>query len=141
MDYRVRILRYAGVSLGLGIFSMVSWALITDVIDDSEIRTGRREDGSIYALYSFARKLGQAASAGASGLLLTLVGYSDATAFEPSVLEGIYTISTIVPAIGFGALALILWLWYPLNKAAVEKNVKILMERHEHGDSSGVADK
>ena len=127
--------------LGLGIFSMVSWALITDVIDDSEIRTGRREDGSIYALYSFARKLGQAASAGASGLLLTLVGYSDATAFEPSVLEGIYTISTIVPAIGFGALALILWLWYPLNKAAVEKNVKILMERHEHGDSSGVADK
>ena len=116
--------------LGLGIFSMVSWALITDVIDDAEIQTGRREDGSIYALYSFSRKLGQAASAGASGLLLTLIGYSETTAFEPSVLEGIYNISTLVPAIGFGALALILWFWYPLHKKAVERNVRILMEKH-----------
>ena len=119
--------------LGLGIFSMVSWALITDVIDDQELRTGRREDGSIYALYSFARKLGQAAAAGASGLLLTLVGYSESTAFSPPVLEGIYNISTIVPAIGFGALALVLWLWYPLNKKQVEENAKKLRELHgEH---------
>ena len=50
--------------LGLGVFSMVSWALITDVIDHSEIVSGVREDGSIYAMYSFARKLGQAAAAG-----------------------------------------------------------------------------
>ena len=36
--------------LGLGVFAMVSWALITDVIDYSELRNGVREDGSIYAL-------------------------------------------------------------------------------------------
>ena len=42
--------------LGLGLFAMVSWALITDVIDYSEIKNGIREDGSIYSLYSFARK-------------------------------------------------------------------------------------
>ena len=53
--------------LGLGVFTMTSWALITDVIDYSELRNGIREDGSVYALYSFARKLGQAASAGLSG--------------------------------------------------------------------------
>ncbi len=116
--------------LGLGFFSMVSWALITDVIDYSEIKNGIREDGSIYAIYSFARKLGQAASAGISGFLLTLVGYSDATAFEPTVLEGIFNISTLVPAIGFALLALILWLWYPLKKRIVLRNVEILKEKH-----------
>lgn len=118
--------------LGLGIFAMVSWALITDVIDDAEIRNGRREDGSIYALYSFARKLGQAASAGITGALLSAIGYSDKTAFEETVLRGVYDISTLVPALGFGALALILWFWYPLHKKRVEENVRILEIKHEN---------
>ena len=34
--------------LGLGMFNMVVWALITDVIDYSEIVNGVREDGSVY---------------------------------------------------------------------------------------------
>jgi len=109
--------------LGLGMFSMVSWALITDVIDDAELRNGVREDGSIYALYSFARKLGQAASAGLSGALLSLIGYSQATAYDPGVLDGIFTISTLVPALGFALLAAVLWFWYPLKKQRVEDNV------------------
>jgi GPH family glycoside/pentoside/hexuronide:cation symporter len=117
--------------LGLGIFAMVSWALITDVIDDAEIKNGRREDGSIYALYSFARKLGQAASAGITGALLSAIGYSDKTAFDETVLKGVYDISTLVPALGFGALALILWFWYPLHKKKVEENVKLLSLKHE----------
>ncbi len=116
--------------LGLGIFSMVSWAIITDVIDDAELRSGRREDGSIYALYSFARKLGQAASAGLTGALLSLIGYSDANAFKPEVLEGIYDISTLVPALGFALLSLILWFWYPLHKKKVEENVHLLKIKH-----------
>lgn len=119
--------------LGLGIFTMVSWALITDVIDDAEIRFGRREDGSIYALYSFARKLGQAAAAGLSGALLSVIGYSEQTAFAPQVLSGIYTISTVVPAIGFVLLSLILYFWYPLRRARVEKNAEILSNSRTKG--------
>lgn len=125
---------YVGINLvswlGLGIFAMVSWALITDVIDYSEIRNGVREDGSIYALYSFARKLGQAASAGLSGGLLTLIGYSQDTAFDAPVLSGIFNISTLVPATGFIGLGVILWFWYPLHKKEVQKNVLILKEKH-----------
>lgn len=119
--------------IGLGVFAMVTWALITDVIDYSEIKNGKREDGSIYALYSFARKLGQAAAAGLSGFLLTAIGYNDATAFDPDVLDGIYNIATLVPAAGFIALALILWLWYPLHKKAVEENVRILERKRKNG--------
>ena len=116
--------------LGLGVFSMVSWALITDVIDDSEVRTGIREDGSVYALYSFARKLGQAAAAGLSGGLLTFIGYSAETAFDTGVVNGLYDIATLVPALGFGVLSLILWFWYPLQKQKVEENVAELKKRH-----------
>lgn len=116
--------------LGLGFFSMVSWALITDVIDYSELKNGVREDGSVYALYSFARKLGQAASAGLSGILLSAIGYSQETAFTPKVVNGIYNISTLIPAFGFAAMALILWLWYPLHKKQVDANVAELKEKH-----------
>ncbi len=118
------------VWLGLGVFTMISWALITDVIDYSEIKNGIREDGQIYALYSFARKLGQALAAGVSGWLLGAIGYSAETAFEPAVLEGIFNISTIVPAIGLILLALIMWFWYPLHKKTVDANVAFLKEKH-----------
>ena len=113
---------------------MVSWALITDVIDDSELRNGVREDGTIYALYSFARKLGQAVAAGLSGWLLTAIGYN-AKALEQgvsqtqSVKDGIFSISTLVPALGFLLLALVLWTWYPLHKKQVDANVAALEAR------------
>lgn len=120
--------------LGLGVFSMVSWALITDVIDYSEIKNGIREDGTVYSIYSFARKLGQALAAGVSGWLLTAIGYVSSTPENPvtqtqSVLDGIFNISTLVPAIGFLLLALVLWFWYPLHKKQVDKNVEILKEK------------
>lgn len=121
--------------LGLGMFSMVSWALITDVIDYSEIKNGVREDGSIYALYSFARKLGQAVAAGLSGWLLTAIGYNEKALEQgisqtQAVKDGIFSITTLVPALGFVLLALVLWFWYPLHKKQVDANVAILKEKH-----------
>lgn len=116
--------------LGLGMFSMVSWALITDVIDYSELKNGIREDGSVYALYSFARKLGQAASAGLSGLMLSAIGYTQETAFDEGVVNGIFNISTIVPAIGFALLVAVLWFWYPLHKKEVDANIEELKKKH-----------
>jgi len=116
--------------IGLGMFSMVSWALITDVIDATELQNGVREDGSVYALYSWARKLGQAASSGLTGGLLTLIGYTELTAFEPTVTTGIFNISCIVPGIGFALLGAILWFWYPLHKKQVDANVAALKEKH-----------
>ena len=118
--------------LGLGLFAMVSWALITDVIDYSEIKNGIREDGSIYALYSFARKMGQAAAAGLTGLFLTVIGYEkiEGQPLAESVKNGIFNISTLIPAIGFILLSAVLWFWYPLHKRQVDENVRILKEKH-----------
>lgn len=123
------------VFIALGTFTMVSWALITDVIDHQEILSGVREDGTVYALYSFARKLGQAASAGLTGFLLSAIGYSQETAFESGVVSGIYSIATLLPALGFALLAAILFFWYPLKKTLVESNVLELKRRREGGEN------
>ena len=122
--------------LGLGVFSMVNWALITDVIDYSEIRNGIREDGAVYALYSFARKLGQAVAAGLSGWLLEAIGYngnavSQGVSQTQAVKDGIFNITTLVPALGFLLLGLVLIFWYPLKKRKVEENVEILKAKRE----------
>ncbi|MBO5154550.1 MAG: MFS transporter [Eubacterium sp.] len=115
--------------VGLAAFSLICWAMITDVIDDTEVQTGERSDGTIYSVYSFARKLGQAAASGVTGGLLTMIGYSNATQFDPNVTEGIFMLSTLVPAIGFLILGVALFSFYPLNKKRVEENARILSGR------------
>lgn len=121
--------------LGLGVFSMICWALITDVIDDAELKNGVREDGSVYALYSFARKLGQAFAAGLSGWLLEAIHYNEKALEQgisqtQSVKDGIFNIATLVPALGFAALALVLWFWYPLHKKRVDANAAAIKRKH-----------
>lgn len=125
----VYVLFYVIAFIGIGFFNTVIWAMITDVIDDAEVKNGIREDGTIYAVYSFARKLGQAFSSGMVGGLLSMVGYTPKTAFDPAVTEGIFKISCIVPIIGLTAVALALLFIYPLNKKRVEANVAELARR------------
>ena len=74
-------------------------------------------------------------ASGASGFLLTAIGYDTAAASagqaqSAGVLNGIFTISTLVPAVGFAALAIILWFWYPLHKKQVAANVAALKQKH-----------
>ncbi len=116
-------------NIGVGYFNVVIWAMITDVIDDAEIKNGIREDGTIYSVYSFARKMGQALSSGLTGGLLTLIGYTEATAFDPDVTLSIFRMSCIIPAAGFILVAVVLVAFYPLSKKKVEENIMELKKR------------
>lgn len=120
---------YMVANIGVGFFNMVIWAMITDVIDDAKVKNGVREDGTIYSVYSFARKIGQALSSGMIGALLSVIGYSAATAFNPEVVNGIFNMTCIIPAIGFVGIALVLMFLYPLSKNRVEANVLELKKR------------
>lgn len=120
---------YVVANIGAGFFNMVIWAMITDVIDDAEVKNGVREDGTIYSVYSFARKIGQALSSGMIGALLSVIGYSAATAFNPEVVNGIFNMTCIIPAIRFVGIALVLMFLYPLSKNRVEANILELKKR------------
>ncbi len=127
----VYVVFYTLAYIGLGFFNTVIWAMITDVIDDAEVKNGVREDGTIYSVYSFARKLGQAFSSGMIGGLLTMIGYSKDTAFDPEVTRGIFNLSCVIPAAGLLAVALALFFIYPLNKKKVEENCAELARRRK----------
>ncbi len=115
---------------GMGFFNMITWAFITDVIDYQEVKTGSREDGTVYAVYSFARKVGQALAGGIGGFALTAIGYvSESSSQTPQVADRIYTVATLIPGICYLIVFLIMQFGYPLNKKVVEQNTAILQER------------
>lgn len=121
--------------LGIGMFNMVVFAMVTDVIDDIEVTRGVREDATCYSVYSFARKLGQAFAGWFSGAALGWIGYqSGATAVQSrATLDGLYTYTTLLPAIFFALLFVAMFALYPLSKRRVDANVATLKARRAEG--------
>lgn len=48
-----------GLNVGNAVFQISVWAIVADCIEVSYRKTGKSEEGSLYALYSFFRKLSQ----------------------------------------------------------------------------------
>ena len=117
--------------LGFGLFNLIIWAFVSDVIDDQEVRTGNREDGTIYAVCSFARKLGQAIASALGGWALGWIGYAEGSLSgqTQAVKDGIYNIATLVPMILYIAVGVCLFVIYPLSKKKVNENAAVLKER------------
>ena len=112
---------YLGVCLlsGIGnsfIFLMV-WALVNDAIDDYMVKSGRRDDGTAYSLFTFCRQIGQTVAAILVNAGLMAVNYDkDVIASSPEMLDSMYLQSCLIPAILFILIFVLLWFFYPLNK-------------------------
>ena len=116
-------------TVGTTCFNMLIWANITDIIDYQEILTGKRDDGTIYGMYSFARKIGQALAGGLGGFILSFIGYNSASATQTAaVIDSIYTVSTIFPGVCYIGIGLLLVFAYPLSKKVVNENSTKLSE-------------
>lgn len=117
--------------LGFGLFNLIIWAFVSDVIDDQEVRTGSRDDGTIYAVCSFARKVGQAIASALGGWSLGWIGYVEGslTGQTAAVKDGIYNIATMVPMILYLAVGICLIVIYPLSKKKVAENTAALKVR------------
>ncbi len=61
--------------LGLGFYTCVSWALMADAIDYNEWKNGTKEEGTVYSLHSFFRKLAQGLGPSAVILIMGALGY------------------------------------------------------------------
>ena len=75
LDLIVYILCQLIYSLGLGIYSTVSWAMMGDAIDYNEWKTGKREEGTVYSLHSFFRKLAQGLGPALALVIMNGLGY------------------------------------------------------------------
>jgi len=110
--------------VGMGVYTCVSWAMMGDAIDYNEWKFGTREEGTVYSLHSFFRKLAQ--GVGPSMVLLIMgwlgyeaklgtIGQSAVTAHNMCwLVAGLYMFSALVQFIG---LALI----YNLDKKTLAK--------------------
>ena len=61
--------------LGLGFYTCVSWALMADAIDYNEWKNHTKEEGTVYSLHSFFRKLAQGIGPSLVILLMSALGY------------------------------------------------------------------
>ena len=117
---------------GTAFLNVVIWAFVTDVIDYHEYLTGLREDATIYSVYSFARKVGQAVAGGLGGFLIAAVGYNAALETQTEgTLNGIHALGTLGPALFYAVIFLILMFLYPLNKKRTEQLAVDIAERRK----------
>ena len=115
--------------LGMGIYTCVSWAMMGDAIDYNEWKFGTREEGTVYALHSFFRKLAQGVGPAAVLLIMGGLGYvetlgtigqSAQTAHNMCwLVASLYMFSAVVQFIG---LAIV----YNLDKKTLAKMSKDL---------------
>ena len=82
LDLIIYIVCQLVYSLGLGIYSTVSWAMMGDAIDYNEWKTGKREEGVVYSLHSFFRKLAQGVGPAVALIIMENMGYKN-NAIDP----------------------------------------------------------
>ena len=110
--------------VGMGVYTCVSWAMMGDAIDYNEWKFGKREEGTVYSLHSFFRKLAQGVGPSMVLLIMGALGYvselgsigQNATTAHNMcwLVAGLYMFSAVLQFIG---LALI----YNLDKKTLER--------------------
>ena len=122
---------------GLTTLVMQLWAMVTDSTDDIEVTTGSRDTGTAYSVFNFFRKLGQVLSAVCvNGALLGMnYRYEKGAVQTPENLKIMYDLATLIPAVLFGIMAVLLFAVYPLSKRRVarlqEEKERDLKESYE----------
>ena len=100
--------------IGMGVYTCVSWALMGDAIDYNEWKFGTREEGTVYSLHSFFRKLAQGVGPSVVLLLMGVLGYesklgtigqSAATSHNMCwLVAGLYMFSAVLQFIGIAVI-------------------------------------
>ncbi len=124
--------------VGMGVYTCVSWAMMGDAIDYNEWKFGTREEGTVYSLHSFFRKLAQGVGPSMVLLIMGALGYvskygtigqTAETAHNMCwLVAGLYMFSAVLQFIG---LALI----YNLDRKTLDKMNAELAERHANTEN------
>ena len=147
LDLVIYVICQLVYSLGLGIYSTVSWAMMGDAIDYNEWKTGKREEGIVYSLHSFFRKLAQGVGPAVALVIMAGLGYvNNATneageAFIDVSLLGwdvavnlrvlVAALFLVAALMQFVGLALI----YNLDKKTLETMTNELEARHAQNET------
>jgi GPH family glycoside/pentoside/hexuronide:cation symporter len=99
--------------------TLVRDIVLSDVIDEDELHTGRRREGSYFGVTAFIERLVMVLIGGSSSLVLGLSGYdAGLTTQPPSVGLGIRLGMSLLPGVAL-AIFLVALKYYPLGKEQV----------------------
>ena len=117
---------------GMGVYTCVSWAMMGDAIDYNEWKFGTREEGTVYSLHSFFRKLAQGIGPSIVLLIMGWLGYasklgtigqSPETAKNMCwLVAGLYLFSAVLQFVGITFI-------YNLDKKKVAQMTEELSQR------------
>ena len=118
--------------VGMGVYTCVSWALMGDAIDYNEWKFGTREEGTVYSLHSFFRKLAQGIGPSAVLLIMGWIGYESklGTIGQNAqtshnmcwLVAGLYMLSAVLQFIGIAFI-------YNLDKKTLNTMTEELAQR------------
>lgn len=120
---------------GYGAASAIPWAIVADIIEVDELKTGERREGLYYGYLVFFRKLAGALSAFIVGEILSATGFISSTAgslpvIQPqSALTAMRYILSVIPAVLLSLAVIAAW-FYPLNRETYNAIRQQLEERN-----------
>lgn len=122
----------ATVATGFGIAPMILiGSMLADVVEDSELKTGHREEGLFYAGFLFMQKCVTGIGTFAAGSLISAVGLPREAVpgtVDPGVLANLMLSFTILTVLFFGS-AIFMFLRFPLDQSDHEERLRMLAAR------------
>jgi GPH family glycoside/pentoside/hexuronide:cation symporter len=121
------------MAMGIGFGGMLYfiWYIVADCIDDDELKTGVRREGSFFGIANFFMRLSMVLSITTISLVFTETGWEE---YIPNhgvdVISGLRFLFVIVPAIALG-ISLVALYFYPFTKNKVLEMKEKLAELHE----------
>ena len=129
--YETAILVVIFMGFGFGGMLYFVYLIIADVIDEDELKTGVRREGTFFGITNFFMRLAMVFSILTVGLVFTSTGWEEYTP-TPGVDEilGLKLLVTLFPGLALGVTLLCLY-FYPYPKERVQEIKKLMAELHE----------
>jgi GPH family glycoside/pentoside/hexuronide:cation symporter len=125
----------AGLSgSGIATAYVLPWAMIPDVVEHDELRSGQRREGSYYAFASFFQKLATGAALWGMGMALSLTGYITPPSSGALPVQPIQAVDAIrffigpVPTVLLILAVLFAWR-YPITREKHQETLQALADR------------
>lgn len=111
------------VGVGLAGLMILLDVMISDIVDEDELKTGSRREGMYFGINGFMVRLGISVQSVLMGFVLTVSGYNSKVSVDAqpaSALAGIRSLLTIVPVVSL-IFAVLFFRMYPLYGKRLEE--------------------
>lgn len=116
-------------------FAMLVWALVTDCLDYTEWTTGERNEGSMYSIYTFSRKIGSTIASAVAAFGLDAVGFQSGLNIVQSTetVKNIRVLVCLIPVLTCVFQIVGVGLIFNLNEEKTQKMYAELSRRRAGG--------